>query len=244
VESAVRRLRHKLGPELLIADRGAGWRLAVPGSAVAPTIDAVAFDPSTRRPRVDGRAEALGEQEATLLSLLLRARGGLVSRADAGSALGLRREGALDALALRRRLGPGRLHTVRGRGWSLAVPEPAPAASAPPGLRLSDLQAIARIGGSRGVAEVAARAAERRVEREPRQERRISGPAERGAPLALEAAEIVAEQRRQRGQVRQRALRGRRGPRPEQLPQRLRPAAIQQPGAERAGLQVGSARRG
>ncbi len=71
--------------------------------------------------------DPLPPREAAVLRALEQAGGRVLSRADLARAAGLvglsprRVDGVL--VALRRRLPPGRLLTVRGRGWALRPPD-------------------------------------------------------------------------------------------------------------------------
>ena len=76
---------------------------------------------------VDPAPARLPPREAAVLRALQDAGGRVLSRGELASAAGLaglsprRVDGVL--VSLRRRLPPGRLHTVRGRGWSLVAPD-------------------------------------------------------------------------------------------------------------------------
>ncbi|MCA9488606.1 MAG: winged helix-turn-helix domain-containing protein [Myxococcales bacterium] len=142
LEAVVARLRRRVGEPVVVAERGRGWRLRrapapappVPAATTWIAAGGLALDPVGREVRVDGTAITLGEREAALLAVLLRAGGGVVERAAVRAVVPLD-DAAIDTLVhrLRRRLGADRIRTVRGRGWR--VPTDAvqpPVTSEPP----------------------------------------------------------------------------------------------------------------
>jgi DNA-binding response OmpR family regulator len=93
------------------------------------TVDAVTLDPSTREVRRDGVPLALSAREYAVLEALMQRPGAILSRAQLEDRLyGWGEELESNAISvyvhqLRRKLGEGFIHTVRGVGYYVGPPK-------------------------------------------------------------------------------------------------------------------------